>query len=244
MRYRNKVTVIKPVYKNFEKFIQGKQHGAEIFDELNPSRLNAYLQTLMTGLTAKVFRTYNASSCMEQQLEKWDMKKNSNASAGELLVFFNQASVQVAILCNHRRTLGAAWGDQMEKLDAKIEEAKEQIEEIREHKNRLEEGKPPLERVAEDGEELPKLPSSVESCEKKIEALEDRIKKIKLKRQDKVGQKEISISTSRVNYIDPRISIAWCNKVGLDISRIFPKTLRDKFGWAIDYVAKKPKFRF
>jgi hypothetical protein len=34
----------------------------------------------MPGLTAKVFRTFNASYCQQKELEKWDMKKNKSAT--------------------------------------------------------------------------------------------------------------------------------------------------------------------
>jgi hypothetical protein len=34
----------------------------------------------MPGLTAKVFRTFNASYCMQNELVKWDAKKNKNAT--------------------------------------------------------------------------------------------------------------------------------------------------------------------
>ena len=43
-----------------------------IFDEITPTHMNAYLQEFMTGLTAKVFRTYNASYTLEQQLSLYE----------------------------------------------------------------------------------------------------------------------------------------------------------------------------
>merc|ERR1719490_86239 len=47
-----------------------KKPGDDLFDRLNTSILNEYLNTLMPGLTAKVFRTYNASITLQEQLEK------------------------------------------------------------------------------------------------------------------------------------------------------------------------------
>ena len=36
-----------------------------------------------------------------------------------------------------------------------------------------------------------------------------------------------------VNYMDPRISVAWCKRNEVPIEKIFSKTLRDKFNWAM-----------
>ena len=35
---------------------------------MNSSKLNEFLQSLMKGLTAKVFRTYNASNTLQNEL--------------------------------------------------------------------------------------------------------------------------------------------------------------------------------
>jgi len=74
--------------------------------------------------------------------------------------------------------------------------------------------------------------------------LHEKIRKLKIKKQEKETLKEVSTSTSKVNYIDPRISITWCNKHGIDIKKIFAKTMRDKFAWAIAEVKNKPNFEF
>jgi len=73
--YHNTVEVIPQAFKNFKIFLKGKKKGDLIFDKLSVTMLNKYLNTQMKGLTAKVFRTYNASICMEKQLEKYDMSK-------------------------------------------------------------------------------------------------------------------------------------------------------------------------
>jgi hypothetical protein len=71
----------------------------------------------MPGLTAKVFRTYNASWTMSQLLKKL---KNDNTSIQEKIKLYNDCNREVAILCNHKRTVGAAHEAQMEKLGDRI----------------------------------------------------------------------------------------------------------------------------
>ena len=46
--------------------------------------------------------------------------------------------------------------------------------------------------------------------------------------------KEIALGTSKLNYLDPRISVAWCRKWDVPVEKIYNKTQREKFAWAID----------
>lgn len=46
----------------------GKRGSDDLFDELDTSKLNAHLKELMPGLTAKVFRTYNASITLDEMV--------------------------------------------------------------------------------------------------------------------------------------------------------------------------------
>lgn len=71
----------------------------------------------MPGLSAKVFRTYNASFTMSNLLK--DLKK-TNISMQEKIKLYNDCNRQVAILCNHKRTVGAGHEAQMEKMSDRI----------------------------------------------------------------------------------------------------------------------------
>jgi len=66
MRYYNEVQVEPIVFKNLSIFKRGnkddnKRPGDMLFDRITTSLVNKHLNSLMSGLTAKVFRTYNAS---------------------------------------------------------------------------------------------------------------------------------------------------------------------------------------
>jgi len=56
----------------------------------------------------------------------------------------------------------------------------------------------------------------------------------KQKKTEKDELKTVSLSTSKINYIDPRISVAWAKKYDVPIEKIFSRTLRLKFPWAMD----------
>jgi len=66
MRYYNEVPVDKQVFKNLAIFKRGKKDeqkvtGDLLFDRIDTLKLNDHLKSLMPGLSAKVFRTFNAS---------------------------------------------------------------------------------------------------------------------------------------------------------------------------------------
>ncbi len=52
----------------------------------------------MEGLSAKVFRTYNASMTLQDQLNKLEVEDNIAAN----VLGYNRANRAVAILCNHQ----------------------------------------------------------------------------------------------------------------------------------------------
>lgn len=70
----------------------------------------------MPGLTAKVFRTYNASWTMANLLR--NMK--STGTIPEKVKDYNDANRKVAILCNHKRTVAAGHAGQIEKMQDKV----------------------------------------------------------------------------------------------------------------------------
>lgn len=70
----------------------------------------------MPGLTAKVFRTYNASYTMSRLLK--EIKASGNIP--EKVKTYNDANRKVAILCNHKRTVTAGHAGQMEKMSERV----------------------------------------------------------------------------------------------------------------------------
>ena len=78
----------------------------------------------MQGLTAKVFRTYNASYTMSEELKK--MKDDHHKSEADKIQLYNECNRKVAILCNHKRTVGENHAVSMKKLEDKIKGLKYQ----------------------------------------------------------------------------------------------------------------------
>jgi len=80
-------------------------------------QLNKHLNSYMPGLSAKVFRTYNASYTMSTLLKELT---DTNISLPEKLKLYNDCNRKVAILCNHKRTVGAGHEAQMEKMTDRV----------------------------------------------------------------------------------------------------------------------------
>lgn len=117
IRYQNSVAVPKRVFKNLKIFMKNKQGSDDLFDRLNTTTLNQYLRELMDGLTAKVFRTYNASRTLEEQLMELTDPKEGPA---QKLLSYNRANRAVAILCNHQRAVPKSFSTSMENLQKKV----------------------------------------------------------------------------------------------------------------------------
>ncbi|XP_058062940.1 DNA topoisomerase I, mitochondrial [Anopheles bellator] len=218
IRYYNEVEVEKRVFKNLELFKENKRTGDDLFDRLTTTLLNEYLKSLMIGLTAKVFRTFNASFTLQKQLEQLTDPKSS---VPEKLLSYNRANRAVAILCNHQRAVPKTHEKSMGNLKEKIRVKREQVEQCQKELKDLKKSN-----VRDAG--------AMDKKTKQLERLNEQLKKLELQETDRDENKTIALGTSKLNYLDPRISVAWCKKFGVPIEKIFNKTQRDKFRWAID----------
>ena len=78
--------------------------------------------------------------------------------------------------------------------------------------------------------------AELDKCKKALERLVEQLEKLEIQRTDKDENKTIALGTSKLNYLDPRISVAWCKKHTVPIEKVYNKTQREKFRWAIDMI--------
>ncbi|XP_052883948.1 DNA topoisomerase 1 beta-like isoform X1 [Gossypium arboreum] len=233
IQYVNTVEVELPVYKAIGQFQTGKSKSDDLFDELDTSKLNAHLKELMPGLTAKVFRTFNASITLDDMLNK----ETKDGDVAEKVVIYQRANKEVAIICNHQRSISKSHSAQMSRLTEKINELKGLVKELKTDLDRAKKGKPPLKDA--DGKQKRNL--TPEAIEKKIAQTNVKIEKMERDMQTKEDLKTVALGTSKINYLDPRITVAWCKRHEVPIEKIFNKSLLAKFAWAMDV---DPDFRF
>jgi DNA topoisomerase-1 len=108
------------------------------------------------------------------------------------------------------------------------------VAEVANHKRKI----PPTfdQRLAKKEANLKALEAQLEvkkAAGKKTESLETRIEKAKLDIELTKLTKEYNLGTSLKSYIDPTAYVKWAKKVKFDIEKFYPKTLRNKFSWAL-----------
>lgn len=270
----------KKVYANIKSFMDKKKKNQDIFDKLTPTLLNGHLSSIMPGLSAKVFRTYNASYTLEKELP--DGEALEGMSVADKVVEYNAANRTVAILCNHQKTVSKGAIEGLETMNELFENLKEQRAALVKMQSRIDAGKQ-LKKLKEDSDQTEKAKEAVEKAKemtakattseekiaatkqkelanemrksatkaakevahlfakqpssdqvgKRIDAWDNKISKLELNIRNKDENKEVALGTSKINYMDPRISVAWCKRNEVPIDKIFAKALRDKFPWAM-----------
>lgn len=125
IRFFNTFQVDEAVFKNLRIFKKPpKDVGDPLFDRLSPNILNKHLSDYMPGLTAKVFRTYNASVTFEAELEKNMKELPDDATSAQKLYQYNKANRQVAVLCNHQKSVSKNHSATMMKAADKVKSHK------------------------------------------------------------------------------------------------------------------------
>ena len=169
--------------------------------------MNKYLDDFMKDLTAKVWRTYNASFVFQKELDKINEDKVKAIHESErinyLINMFNQANTTVALLCNHQKNVSNKLDEQVDKLVKKIKELQKKKKKYLEKKKR----------------EL-------------VDKINSKIKLAKLKKDNKMRMKNVSLGTSKMNYIDPRIIFAFIKKFDIPPEKLFTAVLLKRFDWA------------
>ncbi|CAE7702540.1 TOP1, partial [Symbiodinium microadriaticum] len=270
----------KLVYRNLKSFCAGKKAAEQVFNTLTPTILNKHLTSIMPGLSAKVFRTYNASITLEKELPS--AEELEGLTIQEKMIRYNAANRQVAILCNHQKTVSKSTEVMFENLHERLDTLKSQRRDLVRWKEMVKKGKNvPLrqddmetvdaiadslreahrrrETAASDLEKLAAADALADAkarqkedqkkryqqkhmfkqnpCESSIQAkvlrLNEIIRKMETDIRNRDENKEVALGTSKINYMDPRISVAWCKRCEVPIERMFAKTLRDKFNWAL-----------
>ncbi|XP_074290840.1 DNA topoisomerase 1 beta-like [Silene latifolia] len=227
IRFYQKFETEPLVFKAIEQLRKGKQPQDQLFDKLDTHKLNTHLKTFMPDLTAKVFRTYHASMTLNNLL--WEEVDSDDVK--QKLEIYKNANKQVAILCNHQRSIPKSHNTSMEKTTEKIRQLKTALRELQKDLDQANIGK----------QSIKKRKFSTEALENKIVKQKEKIRRMEMEMESKEDLKTIALNTSKTNYLDPRITVSWCKRNEVPIEKIFSKTYMAKFIWAMDV---EPTFRF
>ena len=204
VRYCRKVKVDEVCYNNIKEFILNKHKKDDLFDKISSASLNNYLNNIMEGLTAKVWRTYNASMLFQKELDKVNPtvleKMPESEKINYLMSIFNQANTAVALLCNHQKNVSTDIEKAVKLIDDKIKKYKDKKKKSKD--------------------------------KDKIKLLDAKIITLKMKKDTKIKMKNVSLGTSKNNYIDPRIIFSFIKKYNIPEDKLFNKALVSRFEWA------------
>lgn len=133
------VNTIKPphvVIENLKEFIgEGKE---TIFNGVRSQKVNAYLAEIMPGLTAKVFRTYHASTTTRDYLNRASVDAEDPIFVKKFHA--TMANLEAAKVCNHKRKLPKTWEESLRKKEERLKalrEKKAKTEKIKELQLRI-----------------------------------------------------------------------------------------------------------
>ena len=59
-----------------------------------------------------------------------------------------------------------------------------------------------------------------EKFAKKVKTIEDQLEKLECAMEEKEKNSEIALGTSKLNYLDPRITVSWCRKNEVPIEKM------------------------
>jgi DNA topoisomerase I len=208
VRYYNSIIVDDAVKDNVKLFMEGKNQDDQLFDLVSSTDINSYLQTFMKNVSAKTFRTFRASAMFQKELFKINKKFcDQDSTIEQLLEQYNLANLKVAKYLNHQKNITKGHKQQVENITNSIKKTKSQLKKEQNKKKKNHE---------------------------KINKIKEKIKKLKGKKALKEETKNLSLTTSRQNYIDCRITIAFMKKHNIPTEKLFTKVLQKKFKWAFD----------
>jgi DNA topoisomerase-1 len=125
------------LYENIKKLVSNKKPSDEIFDGITSRHVNEFLSGIVKGLTAKVFRTYLATTEVKKYLaDKLNVKTKSE---NEKLYIAKMANLQAAIMCNHKRTIPKNFELTLEKKRETLKKLKGATAKTDKQKQRLKE---------------------------------------------------------------------------------------------------------
>jgi DNA topoisomerase-1 len=209
------------LYDNLKNFMKGKKPEEQIFDSIDSRKVNVFLQQIMPGLTAKVFRTCIATKVVQESLSNPPVKVDRNSSESQKIYVAKMANLKAAITCNHKKGVdpkNPAAKRAMEKFEQSIAVRKEAIAMLE------------SEIVAKN--------CKTETQEKR---LRERLEKLQMQTRLQLETRDYNLGTSLRNYIDPRVVKAWLNYVDIDWTKIYTATLQRKFKWVENYKDKNFK---
>jgi DNA topoisomerase-1 len=281
--------------------VAGKGPEDPLFSHMSHADLCSFIRGLLpqealemgAHLTAKTFRTFNASYMLARLLSQY---RDADGTVLHRRALYERANRDVAILCNHQRNVATSFDDQLGRIDEKLDSAKDKLEAAKREHYRvlielhdrkagfsgfshrvLRDAKAAVAKVprdvdlqvifpptagstrtrdgdAADATEAKsarstasrarwadlkadgdaKLKTYEKAILRKVLSLSAQTQNAESQRAQKVESKNYATSTSRTNYLDPRVTVAWCRRTHTPLNKVFNRSLLLRFPWALE----------
>ncbi|MFO7918690.1 MAG: hypothetical protein R6V13_11470 [Anaerolineae bacterium] len=220
----------------------------QLFHDIGSRDVNAYLSSILPGLTAKVFRTYHATAAVRKSLATSNIGPDAPDHVKWKVA--SEANLEAARLCNHTKDYQGDWENARERYESRRKKAEERMaryeEQVAEREGKLAELKEEAaEKEAEaetreaQGEVREQYRERLDEARERIGTSKERLERARIALDKIDAQFEIrkqkrdwNTGTSLKSYIDPRVYYRWGEKVDYDVlNEYYPAKLRRKFAW-------------
>ncbi|HKW05373.1 MAG TPA: hypothetical protein VJN71_08750, partial [Nitrososphaerales archaeon] len=107
--------------ENLKNFCKGKNKEDLVFDGVTSKHVNEFLGKASKGLTAKVFRTFHATTIVKSYLDS-HIKFPDESSEFDKIYQAKLANLEAAIRCNHKRTPPKTFEQALQKKEEKLKQ--------------------------------------------------------------------------------------------------------------------------
>ncbi len=196
------------VIRNLKEF--SSNSDSALFEGVGSSQVSEFLDEVMKGLSAKVFRTLYASDAVKTKLDKTSIDSQEPEYVKKYIA--TMANLEAAKVCNHKRTISKRWKSSLEKKKERLkflrnrgkkaqskiaqkikdwsrkheERLKKQEERLNGNKTRLEETKLQLKEKEEQGEDTTTLKKRVKKRNELVIRQKKRIRDMKIKQAERI----------------------------------------------------------
>jgi DNA topoisomerase-1 len=172
------------VIENLKEFSANSESA--LFNGVRSSHVSEFLDEVMTGLSAKVFRTLYSSDAVKKKLDKTPVEPEDPAYVKKYVA--KMANLEAAKVCNHKRTIPKRWKASLEKKKERIKVLKERAktaqtkiktkakEQDKRYRMRIKKQEEKLNAAVENLEELKRQLQERKKQGKSVKAMTKRVK--------------------------------------------------------------------
>jgi DNA topoisomerase-1 len=160
---------------------------AQIFPSIGSTHVNRFLSEVYPELTAKVFRTYHASTIMREELKKSKAKKADPEFIKKEA--FKRANLEVARVMNHTKQAPKGWSKSATRYQERIKKAEKRVQKIK---------------------------SELSEKQLRLRKIKKKESDARSKKQELIGKRKATVETYKISVANwrekrDRAKVAWDN---------------------------------